>query len=70
MEILHLVLAEGHVPTILFIILLLKVRAKRGGLRKQANSSKNNYCDLQRWEDAAGVILEMAQSELDLNSLT
>ncbi|KAL4202942.1 hypothetical protein AMTRI_Chr02g266010 [Amborella trichopoda] len=61
MEILHLVLAESHVPdhfnkpeldSYSYCILL------------------GSYCDLQELEDAAGVILEMTQFELDLDSLT
>ncbi|ERM98868.1 hypothetical protein AMTR_s02017p00002380 [Amborella trichopoda] len=84
MEILHLVLAEDHVPDHFVYNFIIERLYKEERFEEAGQFLKNkleldsysycilfgSYCDLQRWEDAAGVILEMTQSELDLDSLT
>ncbi|KAL4184751.1 hypothetical protein AMTRI_Chr10g2660 [Amborella trichopoda] len=55
MEILLLLLVKGHVLDHFVYNLIIE---------------RFSYCNLQIWEDATGVILEMTQFGLDLDSLT
>ncbi|KAL4201927.1 hypothetical protein AMTRI_Chr02g261280 [Amborella trichopoda] len=74
MDILHLVLAEGHVPYHFIYNFIFERLCKEERFEKASQFLNNkpslNYCDLQRWVDASGAILEMTQSGLDFDSLT
>ncbi|KAL4193558.1 hypothetical protein AMTRI_Chr06g200140 [Amborella trichopoda] len=77
MEILHLVLAKGHVPGHCVYNFIIERLCKEERFEEAGQLDFysycilfGSYCDFQRWDDAAGVILEMTQSGLDLDSLT